>query len=76
MARPCTASVSQLPSGRFSVRITHSGGKRTRLGPYDTEEEAHAKAVEARTAVARPPGGPTLKEFGPRWLDDRHKTGQ
>lgn len=75
MARPLTGSIEKLPSGKYSVRLTHDGGKRTRLGPYATEDEAVTMRNEAVAAIARPPGGPTLAEHGPRWMHDRHATG-
>lgn len=69
-----TGNVSQLPSGRWSVRVSLPGGQRRRCREtFDTEAEARrvAAALVERYAEAHR----TLAGYAPGWLDAREVAG-
>jgi hypothetical protein len=67
-------SVDELPSGRFRVRLT-TDGKRRSLGVFATGEEAqgvlHAARVRLADGTAAPVGGRTLRGFGTGRMKER-----
>lgn len=63
-----SGSVSRLPSGRWSVRVTCTDGKRRRTREtYATEGEA--RSVAALLVQRFDPRHRTLLAFGETWLD-------
>jgi integrase len=77
MSRPNTGSVAQLPSGKFSVRLTLADGKRKRLGPFNTEAEALVARDEFKTAlVDPPPPGDSFRSQGESFIAKRDRSGE
>lgn len=73
MARARTGTIEQLRSGRWTVRVTSTTGDRRTIATVDTEDEAQrlrAAAVEAMAGGGES-RGPTLAEYGRRWLETR-----
>jgi integrase len=76
MRRP-TGSIDQLPDGRYRLRVTVRGERRT-VATYATREEADecrratlAELERRGAAVAREPI--TVAAWGSRWLDERER---
>ena len=73
-----TGTVEQLRSGRWRVRVSVEGRRRS-LGTFDTEPDARrmlaAFNAEVRDEAIVAPGAVTLASFGAEWLDRRELNG-
>lgn len=75
-SKPGEGQIEPLSSGRFRVRLTVAGKRKT-IATCDTQEEAEEVLAAARDLVAsgevKPAGGTTLAAFGREVLDEREK---
>ncbi len=75
---PGGGSIDQLPSGRWRVRLSTSGGKRVTLTASthgEAEELRRGALAELLDGNLAPVGGVTLRSWGPGVLDARELAG-
>lgn len=76
--RRAGGGIDRLPSGRYRVRIVTPDGRRLSLGSYPTKraaDTAYARSItdqaDGKPAVPSAVSTPTLREYGPAWIDAR-----